>query len=106
VTGYATRGAFTPLPYAVLRGVAAEMKKGNLVLLRGSYVDGGQPAQSWMLGTLFTTDDNGAVKTVVANDPVTGAQVEIDVATKRVVLPRRFPLRNFKIDAYIPVTIN
>jgi hypothetical protein len=41
----------------------------------------------------------------VAHDPWTGQQIEIDPASKTVVTPG-FPLRNFVVDGYQPVTID
>jgi hypothetical protein len=58
-----------------------------------------------MLGTLYTTDGANATA-VIAHDPLTGLQVTIDPATKRVVSPANFPLATFKVDAYRAVTVN
>jgi hypothetical protein len=46
------------------------------------------------------------VGTVLANDPWTGTQVEINPATKKVVTPANFPLKNFTVDGYQPVIVN
>jgi hypothetical protein len=48
---------------------------------------------------------NGNVSTVVAHDPFTGTQIEIDPNTKRVLTPD-FPLANFKVNAYQAVSVN
>jgi indole-3-glycerol phosphate synthase len=55
-----------------------------------------------MLATLYTKTASNAVSTVVANDPFTGTQIEINPATKRVTTP--FPLKNFTVNGYEAVT--
>ena len=107
VTDFATLGNFQPIgPDTPLRNnVVARMEDEKLVLLRGTYERGGETARSWMLGTLFTSRADGTVIAVVANDPFTGEQVEIDPRTKMVVPPATFPLTNFKVDGFRPVTI-
>jgi hypothetical protein len=107
VTTDATLGALKPIPAAARLNatVIAEMKKNNIVLLRGKYTIGARKVESWMLGTLFSTNANGAPDAVFANDPATGQQVQIDPATKKVVSPANFRLRNFTVDGYQPVTI-
>ena len=85
MTIYATLGAFQSVaPSASLNNVVARMENEKLVLLRGTYERGGQTARAWMLGTLFTSKDDGTLIAVVANDPFTGEQVEIDPVTKMV----------------------
>jgi hypothetical protein len=54
-----------------------------------------------MLATLYTKTASNGVNTVVANDPFTGTQVEINPTTKRVTTP--FPLQNFTVNGYQPV---
>jgi hypothetical protein len=86
--------------------VIGEMKIGNLVILRGTYTKAnGAKAEHWLLGTLYTASGN-VLDSVIANDPWTGMQVTIDPATKKVVWPADFPLANFKVDGYQPVTVN
>ena len=43
--------------------------------------------------------------TIVANDPWTGQQVQIDPVTKHVVLPANFPLANFTVNGMQSLTI-
>ena len=86
--------------------VIGEMKVGRLVMLRGSYTrNNGAKVEHWLLGTLYTTSGN-VLDSVIANDPWTGMQVMIDPSTKKVVSPAAFPLANFKVDGYRPVTLN
>jgi hypothetical protein len=108
VTAFATLGAVTPLPAGVpinRDNVILEMSNKNLVILRGTVMNGGVPTTHWMLGTLFTRDGDGLPATVVAHDPWSGKQVTIRRKTKMVVAPADFPLTGFKIDAYQPVTV-
>ncbi len=51
-----------------------------------------------MLATLYTKTASNGVNTVVANDPITGTQIEINPTTKRVATP--FPLKNFTVNGY------
>jgi hypothetical protein len=86
--------------------VIGEMKIGRLVILRGAYTkNNGGKGEHWLLGTLYTASGN-ALDAVIANDPWTGLQVTIDPATKKVVWPADYPLANFKVDGYQPVTLN
>jgi hypothetical protein len=86
--------------------VIGEMKVGRLVIMRGSYTrNNGAKVEHWLLGTLYTTSGN-VLDSVIANDPWTGMQVMIDPSTKKVVSPAAFPLANFKVDGYRPVTLN
>jgi hypothetical protein len=107
VTTYATLGDFKPISAgtSLKNNVIAQMKKKNLVLLHGTYQDGSKTAESWMLGTLFSAEEDGTPVAVFANDPFTGEQVQIDPDTKTVVSPRKFPLKNFTVDGYQSVTI-
>jgi hypothetical protein len=59
-----------------------------------------------MLATSFTADAGGNVTSVVADDPRTGLQVEIDPVTKQVVSPPGFPLAHFKVNGFEAVTLN
>jgi hypothetical protein len=91
----------TPLNNA---NVIGSMNAGKLVVLRGTYKkSGGTTATHWLLGTLYTRDPGNGVNAVVANDPSTGEQVHIDPATKKVIVPADFPLKNFKVNGYRPV---
>ena len=80
VTNFATLGAFQNIgPSASLaNNVIARMENERLVLLRGTYERGGQTERAWMLGTLFTSENDGTLIAVLANDPFIGQQVEID----------------------------
>ncbi|MGH6789168.1 MAG: hypothetical protein ACRECC_05750 [Pseudolabrys sp.] len=108
LTLHATLTALTPLPGAITgQNVIAHLKVQRLVILRGTYTKaGGGTAKHYMLATMFTKKPNGLPSTIVANDPWTGWQVEIDPATKMVVSPSNFPLANFKVNAYQAVTVN
>jgi hypothetical protein len=109
VTLHATLGpvigiaANTPIGQS---NVIGQLKLGKPVILRGTYSSGGTTATHWMLATLFTRNPDGSAAAVVALDPRTGEQVEIDPVSKTVVFPSKFPLDGFKINGYQPVTIN
>jgi len=109
VTTRATLGTFAAIPAGVTLNdtdVISEMNSARLVMLRGRYTTaGGASARHWLLGTLHTKRGK-KVSAIVANDPWTGKQVTIDPATKRVVSPENFPLNNFTVDGYQPVTLN
>jgi hypothetical protein len=94
--------AATPLNNA---NVVGSMNAGKLVILRGTYRKGGANETHWMLGTLYTKDSGNNVDAIVANDPFTGQQVRIDPATKAVISPANFPLKNFRVNGYRPVTL-
>ena len=82
------------------------MKAEKLVILRGTYrKSDGSIGTHWLLGTLYTKHADGSVSTVVANDPLTGEQIEIDPLTKKVLSPN-FPLAKFKVNGYQAVTLN
>jgi hypothetical protein len=86
--------------------VIGEMNVHRLVVLRGTFSKGnGGTATHWMLATLYTKV-GGSVQTIVANDPWTGTQVEINPITKKVVTPSNFPLKDFTVDGYQAVTVN
>jgi hypothetical protein len=86
--------------------IVNKMRAQNLVILRGTYTpEGGGSATHYMLGTLYTKNPDNSLSAVIANDPWTGWQVAIDPVSKTVVTPN-FPLADFKIDGYQPVTIN
>jgi hypothetical protein len=93
--------AATPLNNA---NVVGSMNTGKLVILRGVYRKGGATETHWMLGTLYTKDSGNNVDAIIANDPFTGKQVRIDSATKTVQSPANFPLKNFRVNGYRPVT--
>jgi hypothetical protein len=109
VTAHATLAALKTIASATPMdntNVIAYLKKQRLVILRGTYTkSGGSIATHWMLATLYTTDAANNLATVVAHDPWTGQQIEIDPASKTVVTPG-FPLRNFVVDGYQPVAID
>jgi hypothetical protein len=94
-----TIAAATPLNAA---NVIGQLNVRRLVILRGTYPKaGGGTATHHMLATLYTKTASNGVNTVVANDPFTGTQVEINPTTKRVTAP--FPLQNFTVNGYQPV---
>jgi hypothetical protein len=109
VTTYAKLG--TPVPLA--NGAALDdtnviglMRNQKLVILRGTFTkNGGGSVRHRVLGTLFREDSSGTVTAVLANDPWTGRQVTIDPLSKQVIAPDDFPLANFTVDAYRPVTL-
>jgi len=109
ITAHATRGALTSLSGTTpldATNVIGRMNQQQLVILRGTYKKSdGSAASHWLLGTLYTTADGGNLSTVVAHDPFSGAQIEIDPSTKRVLTPN-FPLANFKVNGYQRVSIN
>jgi len=103
VTTYATMGSLVALGTAPMNStnVLGALKQQQLVILRGSYtISGVGTGTHWMLATMYTPN------VVIANDPWTGAQVMINAATKTVVAPSGFPLANFKVNAFQPVTVN
>jgi hypothetical protein len=110
VTTHATLGTLTTISGGTpLNGtnVIGSMDAEKLVILRGTYKKSdGSIGTHWMLGTLYTKAADDSVSTVVANDPFTAQQIEIDPATKRVLSPANFPLTNFKVNGYQPVTLN
>jgi len=109
VRDYATLGAFAPIANGTpidVANVIGAMDAEQLVILRGRYIKDGAAATHWMLGTLYREDAGGNPTAVLAHDPSTGQQVTIDPATKRVVTPADFPLANFKVNGYRPVTVN
>jgi hypothetical protein len=77
------------------------LRSDHVVIIRG--VAGSRV--HWMLATSFITDPEGRVLRLVANDPWTGRQVQIDPATKRVVAPADFPLRSFTVNGYRVVSL-
>jgi hypothetical protein len=105
ITTHATLGALKTLaPAAHLDGsnVVGQMNAHRLVILRGTFTKGGSTVIHYMLGSLYTKN-GAAVKTIVANDPWTGTQVEVDPVTRKVVTPG-FPLATFKVNGYRAVT--
>jgi len=109
VTTRATLGTLSAIPANVplkSTNVIGQMNAFKLVILRGTYNNNGSSATHWMLGTLYTRDVDGTPAFVIAHDPWTGMQVMIDPTTKRVVWPANFPLKNFRINGYQPVTLN
>lgn len=102
-------GALTPLAAnARLTGanVIEALNTRRLAILRGSYTtDKGVTATHWMLATLYTKSGAG-IGAVIANDPWTGRQVEIDPVTKKVVSPDDFPLKNFRVNAFQTAAIH
>jgi hypothetical protein len=110
VTQHATRGPLNAVAPAVKldeSNVIGALRARAIVLLRGKYrpETGGQATQ-WMVATSFTTDSDGNVTAVVADDPWTGLQVRIDPATKQVVAPADFPLAHFTVNAFQTVTLD
>jgi hypothetical protein len=104
VTTHATLGALKPLAanaHLDATNVAGQMNVHRLVILRGTFVKSGATVTHYMLGTMYTKQGTG-VKTVVANDPWTGTQVEISPTSRMVVTPG-FPLPTFKVNGYQPV---
>jgi hypothetical protein len=108
VTTHATLGVLKNLSGQITNtNVIAQIKAHRLVILRGTYsVSGGGTATHWMLATLDTKNPDNSIGIIVANDPWTGWQVEIDPASKTVVLPANYPLSNFTVDGYQSVTID
>jgi hypothetical protein len=107
ITQFASLGALTPIDAKTsLNRVVTILRAQRLVALRGTYTNSkGAGATHWMLATLFTTDSNGKTTAIVANDPWTGRQVEIDPVSRKVIAPSNFPLANFRIDGFQPVVI-
>ncbi|MGB7256467.1 MAG: hypothetical protein WBD48_00145 [Pseudolabrys sp.] len=109
LTLHATLGPLVSLaPAARLNNtnVIGQLGVRRLVILRGTYSKtGGGTGTHWMLATMYTRP-SATVGTVVANDPWTGTQVEINPSTRTVISPRNFPLANFKVDGYQAVTVN
>jgi hypothetical protein len=108
VTMHATLGTLQPIAPATPIGnqVTSLMRAQNLVILRGTYDTGGRTKTHWMLGTLYTKNADNSLALIVANDPRTGLQVQIDPSTKMVVAPANFPLTNFTVNGYRPVSID
>jgi len=110
VTQHASLGPLTAIAATTAIGddnVIGPLRARDMVLLRGRYKQpGGGSGTQWMLATSFTTDADGNVDTVVADDPWTGLQVRIDPATKRVIAPAGFPLARFTVNAFERVTLD
>jgi hypothetical protein len=109
VTTHASLGALTPLGDGAAldeSNVIASLRARQVVLLRGRFRKDGGAGTHWMLATSFTTDADGNVTAVVADDPWTGLQVRIDPATKRVIAPAHFPLAAFTVTAFQTVTVD
>ena len=102
LTTHATLGAMKPIAAATplnAANVIGQLNIRRLVILRGTYAKaGGGIGTHHMLATLYTKTASNGVNTVVANDPFTGTQVEINPTTKRVTTP--FPLKNFTVNGY------
>jgi hypothetical protein len=105
VTAYAQLGSVTDISGSQSiddTNVIGQLKARNLVIIRGTDASA---ATHWMLATLFTSDEQGTVTALVADDPWTGTQVRIDPTTKQVVFPPDFPLSGFTVDGYQTVTL-
>ncbi|MGB7257379.1 MAG: GLUG motif-containing protein [Pseudolabrys sp.] len=109
ITLHATLGSLTtivPAAHMNNTNVIGQISVRRLVILRGTYSKvGGGTGTHWMLATMYTKAGAFA-QTIVANDPWTGAQVEIDPVSKKVISPRNFPLANFTVNGYQAVTVN
>jgi hypothetical protein len=110
VTDHATRGSVMPLSNAEPideNNVIGPLRARQAVIVRGTFKKaGGGKGKHWMLATSFVTDDAGNIVALVADDPWTGLQVQIDPETKQVVEPPDFPLAHFKLDAFQTVTLD
>jgi hypothetical protein len=106
LTDHATLGPMKPIAAGAplnASNVVGQLNIRRLVILRGTYAKaGGGTGTHHMLATLYTKNTSNAVSTVVANDPFTGTQIEINPTTKRVTTP--FPLKNFTVNGYQAVT--
>lgn len=108
VTQHATLGTLAPIGSAAAldnSNVIGALNQRKVVILRGSYTGAAKGVFHYMLATLYTKDSNNTVTDVIANDPWTGQQVTINPTTKKVVSPANFPLPNFTVDGYQPVTL-
>jgi hypothetical protein len=106
VTHRAERGALTELTGAIAEGnVIGLIRQRRVAVLRGLHGPDGDRRPHHMLATSFTVNPNGTVKELVANDPHTGKQVRIDPGTRRVVTPASFPLENYRVTDYQPITL-
>ncbi len=109
VTAHAALGPVVGIPSSAklnTTNVVGRMNAHELVILRGTYTKNGGVVTHYMLGTLYTQSPGNPVDTVVANDPATGLQVEIDPATKKVISPPNFPLANFTVNGYQAVAVH
>lgn len=109
VTSHATLGAVHSIPAATPidnTNVIVQLRARKVVIVRGTYTKAGKIIAHDMLATLYTSDSNGNVTALVANDPWTGKQVKIDPGTKQVVWPSGFPLSGWTVKSYWPVTLN
>jgi hypothetical protein len=106
VTHYATLGTFADIGSAApldLSNVIGRINHRQPVILRGTYT--GSKAFHYMLATLYITDASNVVTAVIANDPFTWRQVKIDPVSKHVTSPANYPLPNFTVTGYRPVTL-
>jgi len=110
VTSYATLSSPLTLPAGTPiddSNIIGALKSKHIVIIGGHYdLPGGGTALHSMLATLFTADGGNVTTNLIANDPWTGTQVWIDLATHQVVRPAGFPLTNFTVDSYQSVTLN
>jgi hypothetical protein len=108
VTNHAMLGPVKPIASAAKldhKNVIGQLNMHRLVILSGTYtLLGGGTATHSMLATLYTKSGK-AVRSVVANDPMTGTQVEISPKTKRVITPN-FPVPSFVVTNYRCVTMH
>jgi hypothetical protein len=113
-TGPVTTHATLASPLALPAGtpiddsnIIGAMKSKHVVIVSGHYdTPSAGSASHSMLATLFTADSANVTTNLIANDPWTGTQVWIDLATHQVVRPVGFPLTNFTVDSYESITLN
>lgn len=83
--------------------VIGALKTGNPVVIHGTVK--GNAAGHWMLATDFLTDSNGRVIRLLANDPWTGGQVQINPVNKAIMSGPPGFFKTFRLDGYQVVTI-
>lgn len=98
-------GALKPLGTSIAP-IVDQLDAQRLVIVRGTFTNAkGTRGTHWMLATLYTKGPHGSASAIVANDPWTGRQVEIDPVTRKVISPANFPLKDFTVNAFQAVTI-
>jgi hypothetical protein len=109
ITSHASLGTLVSLGKGATLSSAAVLTQfahNHVLILRGTYTASGGTGTAYLLATLFTSDVNqSAVSAIVADDPWTGTQIEVNPVSKTIITAG-FPLANFTVNAYRPVTFH
>jgi hypothetical protein len=85
--------------------ITRALRNRKLVILRATNAAG--TVTHWLLATLYTSNRKGSLVRIIAHDPWTGRQIEINPLTKKITAPRPVPVRIKRviIDGYQVVTL-